>query len=250
MSTVLWTTGVAVGFLALIAGHEAGRALALRSVGIPITEAGLGLPVPPRLLLAPAGDRPFRLSLSPWLICAYVRSDDNALAALRRRSYADQAWCAGAGTAVNVIAGCGLASVISILHADWGRLIVWLAIGVATAVRPLQFAAYVMPVLSIPALGFSVWAVIDTEGRASVGEFLIVSTPSGALLTVCVLSLAVALLDSIPVYPLAGGRIARLLILRWRGDRAAAVFQVATAVVVAGLVAYSLVSDVLWAMRS
>src|SRR5437667_292005 len=69
---VIWTAVAVAFFLAHLVLHEGAHALALREYGIPIREAGLGMPFPPRIVLKPTRRRPFALSLSPWIVGASV----------------------------------------------------------------------------------------------------------------------------------------------------------------------------------
>jgi hypothetical protein len=83
--------------------NEAVRALVLRRAGVPIVRAGLGLPVPPVWTVLPArGQRTAELTLSPWLIDAYVQIPEDDLG---RRPYRERTWLANAGGVANALLG-------------------------------------------------------------------------------------------------------------------------------------------------
>jgi Zn-dependent protease len=252
VNTIIWTSAAALMFLAILASHEAGHAFALRRYGVPIVEAGLGLPYGPRLILQPTRRRPFRLSFSLILVGAYVTPDEERAKELERLPYIDQAWWAGAGVAVNIVTGATVGAALCATNGRWTATAVFAAVAVAVAALPRHFCAYVVPALSVPVLGFLLWSLTTTGGEPSgpvgVGRALNVSTPFGAFATAAGIALSIGLFNMIPIFPFDGGRIARLLALRWGGNRADKAFQAAGTLLALGLLGYLILGDAWWAV--
>lgn len=68
-------------FSASLAVHEFGHYVAARSIGVNVTEAGLGLPIPPYLEIKAPRITTTKLTLSPWLLGAYVIPSEDEFAA-------------------------------------------------------------------------------------------------------------------------------------------------------------------------
>lgn len=225
----IWVPLAVVFFLASLVVHEAGHALALRKLGIPISSAGLGLMIPPMLRWRRST---FDVTLSPWLLGAYVLPDRRYEAKLEALSYRDSAWYSGAGIIANLI----LAGVFGTTAATVdGHLQSATTVGAAT-VAIWVFRRFIAAALLVP-IGIAA-AVLTVQGillaartGASVGivgtaQFIGgASSLHAALITVAVLNAAIALFNSIPLFPLDGGRIADALVRKVWGVRPAAVIQ-------------------------
>lgn len=254
MTIILWTTLVVVLLIASVVAHEAAHAVALRRLRIPIVEAGLGLPLPPRLVLRPSRWIPFQLSLSPWLVGAYVQPDPRREKDLNALPYRDQAWYAGAGVITNlVIAGV----VLTVLLASEDRYLRAVLFGVGTVVvwfARRAITAYVLPVAGVAALVFLGWILVTSVGEPQTfiagSDVLVASTWHTALIVTGALNLMLGVLNMIPIFPFDGGRIADAVFRALNWQRVAAGFRVVTGVLAAGLLVYAVVGDlillVLW----
>lgn len=254
MSTVLWTTVAVALVLLALAAHEAAHALVLRKLGFRIVEAGLGIPLPPRIVLPASRRIPFRLSLSPWLVGAYVTPDPAQQGAIDALPYRDVAWYSGAGVIVNLVSGGAFLAVLDVVNGRWVAFAICLGVTAALCVARRCVAAYVLPFVGVPVmlwLGYSlVKSVGAPEGPVGVGALLVVSTPYQAILAGgMAVPLGVGILNTIPLYPFDGGRIMDAALSRLLGVRAASVFRVASSVLAGCLVAYSMLSDVVWLVR-
>lgn len=250
MNTIIWTSAAVLMFLAVLVSHEAGHAFALRRYGVPITEAGLGLPFGPRLVFQPTERRPFRLSFSLLLIGAYVTPDEDHAKRLEDLPYIDQAWWAGAGIAVNIVTGTALGAGLCAVHGRWTNGAVLAAVAIAVAARPRHFCAYIVPALSLPVLGLIVWTLALTVGQPSgpvgIGRALDVSSPFDAVAAAAGIALSIGLFNMVPIFPFDGGRTARLLALRWGGRTADRAFQAVGALLAIGLLGYLVLGDLWW----
>lgn len=255
MSTVLWVAFGAALFLASIVAHEAAHAVVLWRLGFPIASAGLGLPFPPVLRLQPTARRPFALTLSPWLVGAYVmphREDEDAIEAM---PYRQVAWYSGVGVMVNLTLAGGFLTVLSIVYgSSWAATGVGagVTVGLWVARRPL--CRYVLPVLGVPMLGVVAYGMVDAlaagqaTGIVGLGRVLgEVTSLHQALLIAALLNIGVAVFNLIPLYPLDGGRIADAAIRHLAGDRPARWFRYGAVPAVVLLLLASVFSDVAWA---
>jgi membrane-associated protease RseP (regulator of RpoE activity) len=250
----MWTAATVVMYVALLAAHEMSHALALRQYGIPISEAGLGLPFAPRLLLKPTPRRPFALSISIWLFAAYVTPDEAHEKRLMALPYRDKAWFYGAGVVANAVIGTGLIATILAVQGSWLRALLWAAVTAALWIGRRWFVAYAVPILALPLMALFAWSLVASAGEPAgfVGMATVLAVPSGlvAIKTVAVVSLALAMLNMLPFYPFDGGRICGEVVHRWGGERGKDVFEIAGISLVLGLFAYSMISDVVWLLFS
>jgi membrane-associated protease RseP (regulator of RpoE activity) len=90
-------------FSTSLAVHELGHYVAVRSIGVTVTEAGLGLPIPPYLEVKAPRITTTKLTLSPWLLGAYVvpAEEEFAAAPLLKRI-----WVYLAGVLFNFLLAC------------------------------------------------------------------------------------------------------------------------------------------------
>lgn len=249
MSTVLWTTTAVLLLLINIALHEAGHALVLVKLGGRIREAGLGLPFPPRLVLPPRGRRQFRLSLSPWVIAAYVEPDPDSETMVQQLSYRDQAWFAGVGVIVNAVIATAVAALVFALQGRWVAMSVTLAIGAAIwVVRKLICMA--IPLLGVGAVvlvALSVLHAARTEqasGPLGVASALTVGSASEMLTITFLLSASLAILNCLPLYPFDGGRVVDAALRIWAPPAAASWFRGVTLCAALVFLTYVVISDV------
>lgn len=240
--------GIAVVILTLLGAvtiHEAGHALVMRRLGIPVVEAGLGLPLPPTLLRFTAGGITWKLT--PWLLGAYVSPGNKGAQRITALPFRDEASIDNAGIVVNLVAGFGFAAIGSGLSWKAG---VWAALAAAVVIWRRVIAAYVLPALALPMLVFVTWSLArlwvqgqSGLGLAGLGEF----TPhsfSAWLALVTDFNLSLAFLNMLPLFPLDNAKVCQTFITRWAGKRATTWYQMAGAAVVLLMMAGAVVSDV------
>jgi membrane-associated protease RseP (regulator of RpoE activity) len=200
--------------LAHLAVHEAGHAIALRSIGGQIREAGLGLPVGPRLRFRPTARRPWTFVLSPILLGAYVEPTPQSLELVRKARYRDAAWFAGAGISTNLTAGMGCIALYAILAgARWEAIVI--TVGVTAALWALRKPiTWIGPLLGVALLGYLIVQLVTPSGGAVVaGPVGVVASAtelssfSHALIWGGLIGISMGLLNMLPIYPLDGGRI-------------------------------------------
>jgi membrane-associated protease RseP (regulator of RpoE activity) len=249
VSTALWTTFTVVLSLAAIAAHEYGHTLALRRYGIPVAEAGIGLGFPPCLKLPPRGRRTFTLSLSPWLVGAYVSPDPRRQAELDALSYRDTAWYAGAGVVANLIAAGVCTGAAFLLWGRWVPALCALLVAAAVAVYRRWVAAFVVPAIGVAVLPWllylQVTAMLDRQtGPRAYGEVFVVSDAGTALVVAGAVSLLLGVCNAAPIFPLDGGKIVVKLIRDRFGRRAGTAVEAVGAVVLAALLASIVIGSI------
>lgn len=238
---------VIVMLFATVIVHELAHALALRKLGVRINEAGLGLPFPPVLRIPTRWGITF--TLSPWLVGAYVSCSDEDSERLDAMPYRDQAWYLNAGIVANLLLAFGAFAANRAMLGEWWRCAGdLLAVAVTWAARR-WIAAWVLPVLSVGALGtlgyglILSWRAGDTGmGFAGLGEI----APHGAADTVAtlgLLSLAVAIMNMLPLFGLDNGKVVALALRRWLPARGLSIYKGVGVAVVAVLILGSIVSD-------
>jgi membrane-associated protease RseP (regulator of RpoE activity) len=237
MNTPLWTAATAVLVYASVVAHEIAHAVAMRRLGIRVAEVGLGLRIWPRVTLPATPRRPFALSMSPWLVTAFVRAHDEDEVRIRTMAYRDSAWIFGAGIWTNIGFGTTALAVAELVQERWVSAVAFAVLTTLLWSVRRGFAAYVLPVLVLPMTGLFGWVVVDMFRHPS-SEFtgnladVLPSSPSAALTTAAVVSLALGFGNVMPFAPLDGGRIVIEIVRRRFGSRATRI--VGTAMQIAG----------------
>lgn len=257
MSTVLNTTLAIALFLACVVIHEWAHAYALRQLGGQIKAFGVGLPLAPRIKLKPTARRPYSISISPWLVGAYVQARDEDEERIKNLSYWDQAWFSGAGVVANLVIGALLTAVVLTVEGKPFLALYWVAGAVAVWLLRRAFTALVMPIIALGILALVAYITIKTtaqivsdtgtpqmSGLLGVGELLTVSSPLDALKVATLMSLSLGLFNMLPLVPVDGGRIVGDLVRRWWGEKASTAYTAASVVLVLGLVVYVQILDV------
>lgn len=209
VATVL--LGVGALLFALIT-HEAAHAVMLRRLGIGIQEVGLGVPLPPRLVLRPRRV-PFGVSLSPWLLGAYVQPHADDKAKLESLSYQDKARFYGAGCVVNLVAGGLLTAIGAAAGGSYVLAAVALSAAVVIACWPRPFVAFAAPLLGLVVLGALVYFVfLRPTALGSAGTMVnsadqFTSSSIDVTRFVGAVSLSLGIVNLAPVLPLDGGKI-------------------------------------------
>lgn len=231
--------------------HEAAHGLALRRLGGRVEEAGVGVPLSPRLTLAPTRRRPFRLVLTPWLFMAYVKPDEDSEKDVVRMSYWNRAWFYGAGVLANLLTGTLLLALITALAGRWERAALFAGIAAALWFGR-KMVTWAMPLLALPATAIVVAGLVQGfnrhEGGGPIATYGFLATYAGDLLVLAAaIPLALAIFNLLPVFPFDGGRVMDAA-LSTVSSRAAAHFRIASGAAALLLVAYLVISDVVFAV--
>ncbi|MEW9530603.1 M50 family metallopeptidase [Microbispora sp. NPDC049125] len=239
---------VAVLLLA-VAIHEAAHAVALRRHKIPIVEAGLGLPFPPRLIID-SKRLPFTVSVSPWLLGAYVRHSDADVAKAEALPYRERAWWMGAGVVANLVSAFAVGALAAFFVT--GRPLLggaYVALVVLFTVLRKAFVAYLMPLVGLVVLGFLVLAFLEATSAVTgpVGTVTAISeqlnSPYDLMRAFFFISLGLAFFNMIPLYPVDGGRIAGAIVSRFFGERVQRAFQSGAMILAFTLIGYTCIND-------
>lgn len=225
MSTTLWTLVAVVLVYASVVAHETAHALAMRRMDIRMVEIGLGLRFWPRLTLPATSRRPFTLSLSPWLITAYVQMHPDDEDRISRLTYRDAAWISGAGIIVNLVLGIASLAVAGLAQGQWLLAAVCGFMATLLWLGRRGFVAYIVPALALPMTGLFVWIFVDMYSQTApqvVGNLtdVLPNSPISALTAAAVVSLVLGLGNLLPFAPLDGGRIVIDILHRRFGSRA------------------------------
>lgn len=245
MITFLWTALGAVMLFFNLAIHEAMHARALREMGGDISAAGLGMPFRPMLTFPATRRRKYKLTISIWLLAAYVMPTAETEKLIPTWRYRDQAWYAGAGVVANAAMAGLLLGVYGMVTARLNLIAIgWgFAAGVWVLRKPIT---WILPLLSIPAVLLIVFALTQggVGGPIAVGQALIASDARTVLVQAIGISVGLAVLNTLPIFPLDGGRVVAAALAKVWGPRVVDRFQTATAVVALALVVYLVGLDV------
>jgi membrane-associated protease RseP (regulator of RpoE activity) len=208
---------LAVSFLlATILLHELGHALAMRSRGIRVEETGLGFPVPklPRIAFTffRGSASPLRVVISPLLLGAYVRPRKEDIERQEALPYHDQALIFGAGVLANLLFGLATMATWDLLSGNIEKALVLTWLGAILWMGRKQFCSYFIPFLGAVFL-LAFLAAIFNHG-AHMGGPISIFREAGKTRGIedafkfgFAISLDLALLNMLPIYPLDGGRL-------------------------------------------
>lgn len=262
---------IAIFSLAL-AVHEGAHAYYMWRAGVPIRRAGLGFPVKPMLTWQPKF-LPFPVTLSWFLIGAYVEPTEEGNEKITRLPHKERSLIYGGGVIWNLTTGAFagiLWIVLSALKAGstpstqgWTILGVCAGIIIVTLAFKRFIAAYLLPILGTLALLYVIFVFLpdifatapaDPGGGATgggelmgpVGIVQLGSTFTALLERIyffAILSLNLALLNMMPMMPLDGGRIVNVPIARRFGNRAASIHTALTLLPILLLMAFAIFGD-------
>jgi membrane-associated protease RseP (regulator of RpoE activity) len=239
--------------LAALVIHEAAHALALRRQGIAIVEAGLGLPFFPRVKFRIPGV-PFDISLSIWLVGAYVKPDPTREKDINAMPYREHAWFLNAGVISNLITAATAISFVLAWTGHLGKALIALVVAILLWEFRKFVASVLLPLASIPAMIWLVYILISawTSGHTGLGMAGIqnVDVPSGlanVLFMFGVLNFFLAALNTVPLHGIDNGRVVALLLRRWKvPTRWVTVYEISGYAAVGSLMLVAIGSD-LWA---
>lgn len=210
-------------FLNLIV-HEGAHAFAMMRLGVPLKEAGLGIPV---RFLPHAGfttKSGVRFTIHPLLIGAYVMPTPDGERAINELPYHKKAFIFGAGVLSNVALGCLFAALWLAVSGAYVDAVFY---AIITAVI-LRFArvltAYGVPVLAVLMVAFIAISLLGPSsgnsglaGPIGIGEMTTrMSTLKETISLAIGLSFGIGLINALPCIPLDGGRIADAVLEKFR----------------------------------
>lgn len=233
-----------IGLIILFAvlAHEIGHLIAMRKCGVWVNELGIGLPLGPRIGWTFTSQKytgkTFRISCYPLvLLGAFVRPEDEK--SMTQLSYHDQAFISGAGIIANlvcIVLGFALLGILipehparainfpligklTITHALlWGGLfsagfLLWFARPITQYLFPVCAVAILVWIINILLhMPFGVF-VERSGGIVAIAQLGKNFSGSAVALTYysILISYLLALTNLLPIYPLDGGRIVKLL---------------------------------------
>jgi Zn-dependent protease len=230
--------------------HEAAHALALRGYGFPLSRAGVGIPLPPTFTVWRRGG--FRFTVSPWLFGAYVQPREEDEPKIKTLSYRDQAWYLNAGVVVNFALGFALLAATAAAN---GRVIPSLVMALMAVVVWLArraVAAYLLPAVApvlLIGVGFAMaaaWSRGETGAGFAGLHNLVDPGVRGAVEFAGVASLAVGVLNALPLFGLDNGKVVDLVLHRWAPHWLVSGYRAVGLVLVLGMLLLAFGSD-LWA---
>lgn len=276
---------IALAFFFLILAmviHELGHALEMRVAGIRIERLGIGVPLPPSILIRSDPLRVFfgarfRIVLSPWLLGAFVKPyGDQGIetTGIPRRS---ELAIYGAGPIANIALMFLLSGVNILLAFDpesyvtttylFGIVLegyVWMiAFGFVVAAFATWWfrrwiSTYLLLPMGIAMLMFTIGiftGMTFNEATQSSGGIVLISeiasnsqTIDGAVRFGVIINFALAAMNILPIHPLDGGRIASVFV-RMIAPRAEIAVQKLSLVAFSALILFCLYADGLRIVR-
>lgn len=262
MSVVLSVAAVLAMVLAI---HEGGHFLVMRRLGVPIKGVGFGLNIGPSLRYRrkPTSEDPhpieWRLHLIP--IIAYVEPSAEGHRRIQELPYRDQTWVYNVGVIAGLATGYLFVAVSLLIDGHPAAAGIRAAIALAIWLLRRPLAAYLLPTVGAAvALAFIGWSVavvfhelgVTKMGFIGFGETAaqIMQGNSSGLSSffdlMGLVSLAIALVNMLPLFGLDNGRAVDL-VLKHAGvsPRVRNVFQAFGVGAVAALMALTVGSDLL-----
>ena len=230
--------------------HEIAHALAMKKLGIPVQEAGLGIPVDLQLTIAGKRIRislpklaamrlknGLTLSIHPLMLGAFVQESEEGSKRLEELPYREKAFVYGAGAASNLWLGMlmwfiTLGALVSAgaMTTNPGAVIVMASVGFSVILLSryiVSISAYIVPFLGFYMLEilFLSWLANDSitallmaplvtmihmMGAIQLNEVAKLIMGIGFLGTV--INFSLALFNALPLMPLDGGHIAEAIL--------------------------------------
>lgn len=246
---------LSVSFLVIV--HEAGHLVEMRRRNVPIEEFSLGMSFGlPSFVFHTDLIPEVAFKISPCLLGGYVKPTETGAKLIEAMPLKDQAVIYGAGVCVNswvfVILGIGL-QVHRKFHTR--KFEIADAVVLFSAVLlwyKLWFCLFLIPVLGLLLLvqlifkgGKGLKGVIGAvqEARTTI------SSPRKAVIYLALISLGIALLNMLPLYPLDGGRLMHVY-LSYLSPSVAEVYRRGSAGVVVALIVLVTMNDILSLQKS
>jgi len=255
------------GLLLIVMIHELGHAHAMIRNGIRIKEIGLGWPIRslPHFRFRLNKKIP-SVTLHPLLLGAYVEPYYSEGKKIEGLPYLDMAFVYGAGVWANTVFAMLIVVVLqmfapeqmptykAVINSSAINLtltLLYVGILVILFLCPRLFCGYIIPPLGIFVTYLTV-KILTEHFRDSMGgpvSIIMDSAPRmatwvGAGKEIAILSLAIGLLNMLPLPPLDGGQIIRNLLKRWFGERWSLAYSGFGVLCVLCLIALALFGDI------
>ncbi len=242
---------LAISLLSALVIHEAAHGIVLHKLGFPLKEAGIGMPLGPQLRIKKNRRVPFDLTLSMIPVMAYVMPKPEDADRLDALSYRDKTWYLNVGIVSNLLLGAGLIGATALIDRKW--LIAAGAAAVTAVIWTARrlIAAYLLPALSIPALGFIVWSMVGYNFSIDHTGFGLAAmasdVPSGMNLAsvlwfIAAVNIAIAVLNATPIFG-DNGKVVHALLTRWTTPKIARVYEIGAITAVFAVFAVAILSD-------
>lgn len=247
---VIWTAFAVVLLVINLAVHEVAHLVALQRLGGEARQLGIGLPFWPRLVLKPNERRAYSISISPWIVGAYVLPTHESLHIIERHRYMCRAWFAGAGVVANMLMGGLLAATYALSKGNWLGVVVFLAGGALLWVGRKVIVAYVMVPAGLVALAAILIGIFAGPARpagvVATAEMMVAGTYDTAMTLSITLSFILALANSMPLIPFDGGHVMGEALTGMFGPRTAELYIRWSSIAGLTLLAYLLLTDVFY----
>jgi len=237
---------IAGSLLAQVIAHEAAHAVAMRRNGIRVEEAGIGF-WRPRLAFR---WRDVLWTLSPWLLGAYVSAPEGT--DLTKLKWRPMTWILNSGIVVNLITGTAFLTALAAVNGRWTTFGVMLVLTTTLIACRYEVAAYVVPALGPIALGWLLFilagpmlAGAPTGFAATAPLAEIGVSPAWVLEVNAGIGLGLALLNAAPLGATDNGQVWNRILRDRFGERASTVYLIAGLAVLAVLLGYAVIRDLL-----
>lgn len=240
--------------------HEAAHWFEMSRRGIPVVEAGLGFPISRWLQIRFSWKRfpGTTFTLNPLLIGAYVKPSDDGEQTMKALPYKEYATIFGVGPLANLLFWLMLFFIKPfidshiILASPQNLFIMFCVFSIMAFVVYARgaLAAYVIPLMGLLAIvlitvTLAKFGQKGVSGPVGIVEAAKKSSSSGLVSAVSfagLISLNLALLNTLPFYPLDGGKIVDKLIGRL-GEKTQKIFRVVTTAVIFALILGAILGD-------
>lgn len=202
--------------------HEFGHAFAMIRCGIKVKEIGIGFKTSEYLgfsIKAPSWLPCERLGFHLLLLGGYTVPADDQVEKLKTISYWDYANIMGSGIWANLLMALAVSVILVLTSPLFPNERTWKALGLITVIGvALWFGQRIFTSVIFPLLGvFSIYvmySIVSLYGSASVGgpveiarEVANQTTFVDSLLMILNISVSLALLNSLPISPMDGGKL-------------------------------------------
>lgn len=247
---------IVISFLILV--HELGHAYILHQLGVPIKEAGLGVPLP-KLTLS-FHIKGVRINISPLLLGGYIKADEGKDKQIQNAPYHKKIMYYGGGILANVIVSLpifiiyylldptsnlvGNVNVIKLVSAAYlaGLLILFS--------RKIPILAHFVPVICMAIMIFIIASILKNPSDIAgpIGIIHIIASKQAFSLVWTlkfsfVLSIGLILMNLLPILPLDGGLITNATLNKLNLKSIVPVFKIASILITICFFLFIIIND-------